>query len=81
MSVWVLGLGNALISQMSTHNIYKYANTFTTLHISVHYGSAPNLGGEQGVVWRVIQIKIYHLGRQTMRPSGREHEQQGRIAR
>ena len=29
---WVLG--NALISQMSTHNIYKYANTFTTLHIS-----------------------------------------------
>ena len=29
---WVLG--NALISQMSTYNIYKYANTFTTLHIS-----------------------------------------------
>ena len=32
---WVLG--NALISQMSTYNINnisKYANTFTTLHIS-----------------------------------------------
>ena len=37
LTVWTRGgwvLGNALISQMSTYNIYKYANTFTTLHIS-----------------------------------------------